>query len=211
LWDIAALQGDELAMLRESDWCKGNPMESWLAHLQAAKRLSRGQLQKSRALFERSRSLAKAHGMTELVAEVELDEAQFEEDIGVGDLARFLVGEALHLEPGSVNIQSNAALVLARARDVARTHDLLDELNRRKDVDQLHRSTTIAIAKAALALDLHDPAHAVRDLRAAIPFDLGTSADGVSLYYRGLAYLELKVSRFDTHTSPVIRRVARRS
>ena len=41
-------------------------------------------------------------------------------------------------------------------------------------------------------LDRKNPAAAIEELRRAIPFDLGPDSGGTTLYYRGLAYLELK-------------------
>jgi eukaryotic-like serine/threonine-protein kinase len=46
--------------------------------------------------------------------------------------------------------------------------------------------------RAAIQLDRKNPAAAVEELRPAIPYDLGTASSGLTLYYRGLAYLELK-------------------
>ena len=46
--------------------------------------------------------------------------------------------------------------------------------------------------QAALDLNHRNPAAAIEDLRPAVPYDLGTDSGGLTLYYRGLAYLELK-------------------
>ncbi len=44
-------------------------------------------------------------------------------------------------------------------------------------------------------LDRRNPAAAIEELRAAVPYDLGTDSGGVTLYYRGLAYLQLKSAK----------------
>jgi tetratricopeptide (TPR) repeat protein len=41
-------------------------------------------------------------------------------------------------------------------------------------------------------LDRQNPAAAVEELRPVVPYDLGQASSGLTLYYRGLAYLELK-------------------
>ena len=53
-------------------------------------------------------------------------------------------------------------------------------------------NTTIACTRAAIELNRKNPAAAIEALRHAIPYDLASDSYGLTLYYRGLAYLELK-------------------
>jgi hypothetical protein len=46
--------------------------------------------------------------------------------------------------------------------------------------------------RAAIASGRRNPEAVVEELRPAGPYDLGTVADGVAMYYRGLAYLQLQ-------------------
>ena len=46
--------------------------------------------------------------------------------------------------------------------------------------------------RAAIQLDRQNPAAAIEELRPVVPYDLGQASSGLTLYYRGLAFLELK-------------------
>jgi len=173
LWSVALAQSDEAGIQRETDWYKGNPMESWLVYHQAIAWLSFGQVHKAREAFGRARTLALQRNMKELAAEVTVDAGQFEADLESPQQARVLAAEALRLAPNSIDIQSSAALVLARAADADRSEGLLNELLRRGDVGKLYKSVVLACAAAALALDQRRPSEAVEQLRPALPYDLG--------------------------------------
>ena len=192
LWSAALVAGDEPGIQREVNWFKGKPMEAWLVLYQATHGWSLGQIRRARIDFERARSLALQQDMKEFAADVALDEGQYEADFGNPQQAHSWADLALRLAPDSVDAKSYAALVLARAGGVHRSESLLDDVKRHGGVGQLRENTALDTAKAAIALDRRNPAAAVEQLRTALPYDLATGNDGTSLYYRGLAYLELK-------------------
>lgn len=103
-----------------------------------------------------------------------------------------MADQALRLASDSPDRKAYAALVLARAGDMSRSEVLIDELKRHGGLGKLLDDTVLVSANAALDLDRRNPAAAIEQLRPALPYDLATSNDGTSTYYRGLAYLELK-------------------
>lgn len=192
LWEAAFVEDDTAGLQREEDWFKGQPMESWIVYEQATTDLSFGQFHKSQSAFQRSRTLAINHDLREFAAAIALDEAQFDADLGNTREVRSLTDESLRLAADSPDIRSSAAVALARAGDVRRSEDLINKLKRQGGLGKLLEDVTLAGANAGLALDHHNPAAAIEQLRPAIRFDLASSNNGMTLYYRGLAYLELK-------------------
>jgi DNA-binding winged helix-turn-helix (wHTH) protein/tetratricopeptide (TPR) repeat protein len=192
LWAVAFVEGDEPGMQRELEWYKGNPMESWLAQHEAGSWMSLGQLRRSRAEYDRAGSLALKQDMKELAAEITLDEGEYEADLEYPQRARSLADQALRLAPESPDRKAYAAIVLARAGDVRRSELLIADLKRQGGLGKLLDDTVLANAEAAVALHRRNPAAAIEQLRPALAYDLATSNDGTSTYYRGLAYLELK-------------------
>lgn len=192
LWTVAFVEGDEAGIQRQVDWYKGNPMESWLAYQQASTELGFGQHRKSQADFERARNLAVQHEMKESAAEYTLDEGDEEAVVGNQERARALAAKALGMVSNSTYIKSYAALLLAHAGETQRSQGLIRELKQLGDSQDFYRKMTLTEAGADLALNQRDPASAVEQLQSLIPYDLASGNQGLSLYYRGLAYLELK-------------------
>jgi DNA-binding winged helix-turn-helix (wHTH) protein/tetratricopeptide (TPR) repeat protein len=192
LYRIAFVEGDEAVMQREIDWSKGKPQESVMNYYQAKAALSLGELRRSREHFERARAIAQQNGLKEQVVAIINGQAQFEADLGNAREARRLVDQSLREAPNSPRHRAFATLVLARAGDVGRAEALLNELNNQTSLGTALNEVVLPSIRAAVDLDRKNPAAAIEDLRRAIPYDLGPDSGGITLYYRGLAYLELK-------------------
>ncbi len=192
LYRIAFVEADEPAMQRQIEWFKGKPQEALLIYHQAKAALSLGELRKSRELFERARAITQQSGLKEQVAAIMNGQAQFAADLGNAAEARALANLSLRETPDSARHKAWAALALARAGDVRRAETLLSELSGQPMPGTLLNDVVFPGIRAALDLDRKKPAAAVDELQRAIPYDLGTDSAGVTLYYRGLAYLKLK-------------------
>jgi tetratricopeptide (TPR) repeat protein len=107
-------------------------------------------------------------------------------------VARRLVDLSLRLTPNSARQKAWATIPLARAGEVQRPEALLNELSRQPAQGTTMDKLIIPSIRAAVHLNRKNPAAAVEDLRPALPNDLGGYSDGVTAYYRGLAYLDLK-------------------
>ena len=191
LYEVAVAEADETAMQRELTWFKGNPMESWVVMDQASNAMAWGHVRKSRELFEHARMLALKQDLKEFANEIMVDQAGTEADLGNAAEARKLAESSLHLMPASPDLKASAALALARSGDVERATALAEESARLKPLNLKLNNVTLASARAAIELDRKNPAGAIAQLQRALPYDLNSSSDGSTIYYRGLALLEL--------------------
>ncbi len=192
LYRIAFVEGDEAVMQREIDWSKGKPQESVMNYFQAKAALSLGELRRSREHFERARAIAQQNGLKEQAVAIINGQAQFEADLGNVREARAMADLSLRETPNSARHKAFATLALARSGDIRRAEALLNELNKQPAPDTALNEVVLPSIRAAVDLDRKNPAAAIEELRRAIPYDLGGDSGGITLYYRGLAYLELK-------------------
>jgi tetratricopeptide (TPR) repeat protein len=179
-------------MQREISWFKGKPQENLNTYWQAKAALTLGEVRRSRELFERARSSTPQVGREEELAAMLSDEAQSEAEIGNAQEARRLVGLSLRLTPNSLRQKTWATIPLARAGEIQRSEVLLNELSHHPEPGTSLSKIIIPCIRAAVHLNRKNPAAAVEDLRPAIPYDLGGESVGVTAYYRGLAYLDMK-------------------
>ena len=191
LYDVAVAEADETAMQRELNWFKGNPMESWVVMDQAINAMALGHLRRSRELFEHARTLALKQDLKEFAGAIAEDQAVFEADFGNAQEARKLAESSLHRMPDYPDLKASAALALARSGEVERATALAEESARLKPLNLKLNNVTLASARAAIELDRKNPAGAIAQLQRALPYDLSTGSGGATIYYRGLADLEL--------------------
>jgi eukaryotic-like serine/threonine-protein kinase len=106
--------------------------------------------------------------------------------------ARQLANAALSMTSGT-DLQTVAALALARAGDVARAETIAQDLSRRFSTDMWLHSYWLPSIRAAIEIDRKNPARAIQTLQTTIPYELG--GDPITLdslypvYIRGQAYL----------------------
>jgi DNA-binding winged helix-turn-helix (wHTH) protein/tetratricopeptide (TPR) repeat protein len=192
LYRIAFVEGDDAVTQREIDWFKGKPQESVSTYLRAKAALSLGELRNSRELFQRARDIALDRQLKEVGIAIINGQAQFDAEVGDSYEARALADLSLRTMPASTRHNAFAALALARAGDSRRAEILLNDLNKRPNLGTALNNVVFPSVRAAIELDRGNPAAAIEELRPALPYDLGTDAGGTTLYYRGLAYLEMK-------------------
>ena len=192
LYRIAFVEGDEPTMQREIDWFKGKPDESGNLYYQAKAALSLGQFRRSRELFERARAIALAQGLKERAVSIINGQAQFEAETGIDKDARAMANLSLHMMPNSPRHNAFAALALARTGDLKGAESQINRLSKMQWLGTDVYDVVFPSIRAAIQLDRKNPTAAVEELRPTIPYDLGSASSGLTLYYRGLAYLELK-------------------
>ena len=195
LYMIAVVEDDELSTRREIEWFTGKPVECFNLNQQAWAAASGGQLRLARELFELSRSAALKQELKNYAAATTNDEAQVEAELGSAHEAHTLVDLSLRLMPNSTESYSGGAFALARAGDFRRAEELLKEAAKRyPPQDTLFNNVTLPCVGAAIALGIKKPAEAVQELQRSAAFDFSQPPDvfdGATMYYRGLAYLEL--------------------
>jgi DNA-binding winged helix-turn-helix (wHTH) protein/tetratricopeptide (TPR) repeat protein len=195
LYRIAFVEGDEPTMQREIDWFKGKPQETSLLYYRAKAALSLGQLRRSRELFERARALSLEQGRKETAVSIINGQAQFDADTGIEREARTLAALSLRMMPNSPRHNAFATLALARAGDSAQAEARMSALSKLPWLGTDINNVILPSIRAAIRLDRKNPASAIEELQPVLPYDLGQASSGLTLYYRGLAYLELKSGR----------------
>jgi eukaryotic-like serine/threonine-protein kinase len=189
LFEIAFVEQDEAAMQSQLEWAKGKPREGDILLDAAWAALTLGRLRRAREVYERAREAVLREGLKEYAAAIALDEAQFEVDLGNQAEARGEVKLAFQLAPHLVEERADAAVILARAGDTVRAEAIVQELSKQLPLDTLLNNFKLAAVRAVIAMNHNDSAHAIEALQSAIPYDFSDES-GVTLYYRGLAYLQ---------------------
>jgi tetratricopeptide (TPR) repeat protein len=192
LYRIAFVEGDEPTMQREIDWFMGKPQETSILYYRAKAALTLGQIRPSRELFERARALSLQQGRKETAVSIINGQAQFDAEMGIEKEALAMANLSLQMMPNSPRHNAFATLALARAGDSARAESLMNQLSKLPWLGTDVNNVVLPSIRAAIQLDRKNPAAAVEELRPAVPYDLGQASSGLTLYYRGLAYLELK-------------------
>jgi DNA-binding winged helix-turn-helix (wHTH) protein/tetratricopeptide (TPR) repeat protein len=192
LYNIAFAEGDVEAMQREVLWVKGKPLESVMTYSQASAAGSLGRLRESRGLFESARASARQRGLTEQEVSITNDQAFLEAALGSEREAKELVNRSLQMMPGSARHKAYAALALAQAGDLQRAEELTNEVAKERFLGTMMTTNAVPCIRAAIELHRRNPAGAIEELRRALPYDLASDYGGLTLYYRGLAYLDLK-------------------
>lgn len=195
LYRIAFVEGDQRAIQQQIDWFKGKPQEEVNLYYQAKAALSLGELRRSRELFERARAMSLQKGLKEQAVSVLNGQAQFDAEVGDNQEARALAELSLRTMPGSFRHNGFAALALARAADTHRAEAALSNLTKQPSLSTAMNEVILPEIRAAIDLDRRNPSAAIQELQRSLPYDLGNESAGATLYYRGLAYLDLKAGK----------------
>ena len=179
---------DEGGVQREIDWAKGTGQESRMLDTEATIAFGRGQLAKSHRLFEAAIANAMNGGMADIAAQIELDEANFNSEIGKTARARQQAAQALSVARGPTD-QAFAALAFARAGDIARAVQVVQAITVQKSTDTLLNLAILPSINASLALRKGLPRKAAEALEPTRPYDCYLALELAPAYYRGMAYL----------------------
>ena len=194
-YQLAFVQGDAAAMAKFAAAAEGKPgTEDLLLASQADTAGWSGKLQQARELTWRAMDSAQRNDAKESAATYQAAAALREVESGNVERARSDAEAALHLAPNRA-VQAMAALVLARAGDVAQAQKLAEDLDKAFPLDTLIQRYWLPTIRAALALHANDPGRAVDLLKGASPIELGQPTLATVFlcpaYMRGEAYLML--------------------
>jgi predicted Zn-dependent protease len=153
-----------------------------------------GHLGKARELSKLAAESALRAGQKEVAASREMITALQEAEFGNAAQARGKTAAALALAP-TRDIQSLAALALARTGDSDRARKMADELEKQNPNNTEVVGYWLPTIRAAIEINRKHPSKAVEILQTAAPMELGEKGQlGVLLYpiyVRGQAYLAL--------------------
>jgi eukaryotic-like serine/threonine-protein kinase len=198
-YGVAFLEGDTAEMQHQRDWAAGKPgREDVLLSTQSDTEAYSGHLTKARDLSRRATDSAHNAGENETAAKRELNDAIREVEFGYPYQARDEVAAALRLS-STRSTRVLAAVVLARAGDIANAQKLADELQKQNSLNTKIIGYWLPTIRAAIALNRRNPAKALSILEEAAPYELGMPGPQPELgalfypvYLRGQAYLALR-------------------
>jgi eukaryotic-like serine/threonine-protein kinase len=191
---LGFLTGNEAEMKREVADAAGKPgVEDQLLVMQAGTEAFYGKLAKAADYSARATESALKADAKETAATWKFYGALQAAEAGMLNPALREATAALQIAPGRTT-QILGALSLARSGDARRAQVLADELAKQNPADTMIQYYWLPTIRAAIALNDHEPAKAIEDLQAALPYDLGSPNPGIGLLYpvylRGVAYLQ---------------------
>ena len=191
LYQLAYLTNDADGMQREMKWAEGKPSEYLLLVEAANAAAAHGQMQKAEELIQRSMQVSDRLGFKETTADTKANWALVQASIGSVPKARELAAASSSLANGRTNLVP-VAEALAMSGDGSRPQSITEDLGRRFPNDALLHNVAIPSVVALTALNRKSPEQAIEALRAATPYEFGSSQGMFPIYVRGLAYLLAK-------------------
>jgi DNA-binding winged helix-turn-helix (wHTH) protein/tetratricopeptide (TPR) repeat protein len=195
LHQVALIEGDEKSAEREREWEKGDALEGMLIYQDASYTLSLGQVRAAHALFDRARKKSLERQPKELAGAITQDEAQYLADIELSSEARTLSDQALRMMPDSPERKAYAALAFATVGDFRRMESLAAEASKARPSDFLMNNVTLPLARAIKETAKKNPAGAIAELQPVAPYDFSDPSKGVTAYYRGNAFLQMRAGK----------------
>jgi len=189
-YDIAFLKGDRAGMDREVTRAKGKPGEDWMLHSEALRLARSGQLQLAKEMSRRAVDSAQQAEQSERASVYKTAFAMSEALFGNATAARRSAMEALELSKGK-NVEYGAAFALALAGDTSKAQALASDLEKRFPEDTSVQFAYLPTLRALFALNRTEPARAIEELQANLPYELAIPAIQFDFYFGGFysAYL----------------------
>jgi len=196
LYGIAFLRGDTAEMERQAAWgATAAGAEDSLLSAQSDTEAFGGQLERAREHSQQAFELARRHDQKETAALWKMNAALREAEFGNAARAKEETASALALAP-SRDVQTLAALVLARAGDLIQSQRMADDLESRFPSNTLLNHYWLPTIRAAIEANRGQPAKALEFLAGVVPYELGeppplaeVGAFLYPVYLRGQAYM----------------------
>jgi eukaryotic-like serine/threonine-protein kinase len=185
-------QNDELGMQHQMQWAHGNPEESLALDDAAWVAMYRGKTSEALILFSSAKQNALQNGSIETAADIQLDQANLEADLGYRREAREDALSVLKLSFESPSEQAYAARALARVGEGSLAQAIAQKTAAQAPLDTILNSAMLATVDAAIQLERNEPKAATRALEKTRPLDYCSEMELAPAYYRGLAYLQDK-------------------
>ena len=190
LYSVAFARRNAEEMRHLVNGTAGKPgLEDELLGMQSDTEAYFGRLKKSRELTARAQQVAHQNGDDETAAGYLVSAALREVETGDRNKAGIGVGQALAKSSGR-NVQTLAALALARAGEVSRAQSIADDLSKRFPSDTLINSFWVPTIRAAIELNRGDAGRAFQLLEATSDYELAPATYLFSIYLRGEVFLK---------------------
>ena len=196
-YGVAFYEGDIAEMERQVDGAKAKPGEDVLQSFASDTDAFYGRLASAREKSQRAIESARHNDAKETAAEWQMNAALREAEFGNTARARQEVASALNTA-ATQDVQTLAALALARSGDAGQARKIADDLAHRFPLNTMINRYWLPAIDASIELGRNNPAMAIERLKTATQYELGTPTPqfgvGGSLYpayIRGEAYLAL--------------------
>lgn len=196
-YGVAFYEGDVVEMERQVNGQKDQPGEDVLLSFASDTDACYGHLAGAREKSQRAVESARKGDAKETAAEWQMNSALREAEFGNTARARHETDAALETA-ATKDVQTLAALALARTGDAIQARKLADDLARRFPLNTIINRYWLPTIDASIEIGRNHPAKALERLQTATPYELGTPAPqfevGGSLYpayIRGEVYLSL--------------------
>jgi eukaryotic-like serine/threonine-protein kinase len=196
LYMLAFLEGDKQEMDRQFAAAAGKAGEDFLLSTQSDTEAYCGRLSKARELSWKAAEVAQRSDQKETAAGWLADAALREAEFGFFERARDEARSAVTLAP-TRDIQTLAALALARADDSARAQKIADDLAQTSPMNTMLNDYWLPAVRASTEIRRSNPGRAIELLQPASTFELGSPpplnvGTLYPVYVRGQAYLLLQ-------------------
>jgi tetratricopeptide (TPR) repeat protein len=194
----AFAQNNTDAMDSEVRWSRGNPQESVLLESSALAALSRGHLKFARLVFAQARQSAKANNLPEMIAVMDVDQSNAEAELGFFAPATEMANNAVRKEPQSqdettdVDTLAGTALTLAIAGSSDAALRRANLTQQQAPLNSILNDLEVPAIHAVVALKQRNPEAALHELDRATSIDLCAQTKYAPVYYRGIAFMQLK-------------------
>jgi eukaryotic-like serine/threonine-protein kinase len=194
---LAFLEGDSAEMDHQTAWAAGKVgSEDFLNAIVSDTEAYHGRLAKARELSRRAVEFDIRNDQKETAALWQMAAAFHEAEFGNADQGRQQAAAALELA-STHDTQILAALVFARAGDLARAEKLADDSAKRYSEDTVVNTYWLPSIRGAVELERKNPTKAIELLKPASQYEFGTpttaicaGAPLIPAYIRGEAYLQ---------------------
>jgi eukaryotic-like serine/threonine-protein kinase len=189
LYQIAFAEGDAATMQQQLTWASGR-LDAYMAlDWQNGASAFAGQWRRAQDFSRRSIDLATRSDAKEVAARYAAEAALRAAAFGLCPQTRAAAAQSLALERNQVSL-TRSTLGLALCGEASQAQTLMEELVKRYPRDTLINGLWLPTIRAALELQRHNPAEAIRLLEGARRYE--PAAEFWPQYVRGLAYLDLK-------------------
>ena len=196
-YGVAFYENDMTEMERQLEGQKNKPGEDVLLSFASDTDAFYGRLAGAREKSQRAVDLAGHADAKETAAEWQMNSALREAEFGNAERARQETAAAL-ATAATQDVQTLAALALARTGDAVQARKIADDLAHRFPLNTMINRYWLPAIDASIEMGRNNPAKAIEQLRTASQYELGTPPPqfevGGSLYpayVRGQAYLAL--------------------
>lgn len=190
LYAIAVLQSDQTALEEGRKWSAQFPDDSFIPYGEAEYTAARGQLKKSKALFEKIAQQQIAAGVPGYAANLYADEAFMQWQMEQPEEAIKTAQKSLKSGRTDINLGIVAA-VFALNGDGNRANAVKRDFDNEYPISTYNMSIFSPMIAASAAIHRGRPAQEIRDLMApAIPYEAGGTASLNPIYIRAVGYLK---------------------